>query len=288
MSRRSNREEFNEAVKDMQRGDLEDVLKVQQHVVGIAMGRGQFEYPNAPRISGQYQPNQTEIDFTRQSQSTMYSNFFRFIVAGSLTPFFTLRVLSIVQKRVITPRRYVMWSSFGAAFGGMYGLTLGRMAASREYIRLENSPLATEARYQLFKINPSHPFLRGFEHEMNEWENYQGQYTENGYTDNNMYDRNASMPQQQQVKRYDNDRNRRSDYSQYSNAQQNEDNDANANRNNKRNRFYQGRNRVHNNYSYNDDVDEDVGDFFEGSQHGIDPKDDVNDFFEGDSRQKWG
>ena len=37
----------------------------------------------------------------------------------------------------------------------MYGMTLGRISVAREYLRLENSPLATEARYQLWKLNPS-------------------------------------------------------------------------------------------------------------------------------------
>ena len=54
----------------------------------------------------------------------------------------------------------------------MYGTTLGRLGIARDYLRLENSPLATEARYQLWKLNPSHPFLRGFEHETNEWNQY--------------------------------------------------------------------------------------------------------------------
>ena len=52
----------------------------------------------------------------------------------------------------------------------MYGLTVGRFVVAIDYIKLEHSPLATEARYQLWKQRPQHPYLNGFEHETSEWE----------------------------------------------------------------------------------------------------------------------
>merc|ERR1712032_82250 len=183
--------------------------------------------------------------------------------------------MSYLTKRVIPLRRYVLWSSFGAAFGGVYGLTLGRMAASREYIRLEGSPLATEARYQLHKLNPSHPFLRGFENEMNEWENYQQseQYSDNdddNAFDDRMFDRNSM-----QISKYDQPPMNESTHSRLTDRRRREPNgyqnysskgSKEMNGGNKRNKFYQGRKQLNGN-SF-DDVSEDVGDFFENSQHG--------------------
>jgi len=289
MSRQQERKALKESLQDLKREDLEDVMKVQQYVVGVTMGQYPFEHPNAPRMAPgtRYMPNQNEVAFTQESRSTLYSNFFRFMLVGALTPYCTLRALSIIQKRIIPGPRYVIWSSLGGAFGGMYGMTLGRMSVARNYLRLEGSPLATEARYQLFKINPDHPFLRGFEHESNEWEHtkfdgMRDEYKQNEYDpyNDNEYDRNI---QRRKMGQTGYGRDRRSGYDQYSESR---NVDEHALRKKKRDRFYQGRNRVNMN-SLNEE-EEDLGEFFDGRHRGHDPKEEVGDFFEGGSDQKWG
>ena len=86
MSRRRERAELQESLKELERNDLEDVVKVQQYVVGVTMGQYPFEHPNGPKISpgSRYMPNQTEIDFTQKTRSSLYSNFFRFEIDALL------------------------------------------------------------------------------------------------------------------------------------------------------------------------------------------------------------
>lgn len=122
MSRRRERAELQESLKELQRDDLQDVVKVQQYVVGVTMGQYPFEHPNGPKIApgSRYMPNQTEIDFTQRTRTSLYSNFFRCAFVGAFTPYITLRVFSLMQKRVIPTQRYMIWSSLG----GMKFLTI--------------------------------------------------------------------------------------------------------------------------------------------------------------------
>eukprot|EP01084_Bolivina_argentea_P072518 131675_1 len=236
------------------------------------MGQRPFEHPHGPHMhrGSRYMPNQAEIDFAQHSRSTLYSNFFRFMILGSLTPYLTLRALSVLQKRVIPTQRYMIWASLGGGFGGMYGITMGRMATARDYLRLEGSPLATEARYQLWKINPSHPFLRGFENETMDWShtNYVRDDPYDEGDEDEAYDyyntnRNVHMDRDTQRERDREDQQRR-----------------------KRDRFYQGRNRVSNNHVH-DARHDDMSEFFDRPQ-GNSPDDEVGEFFETtDTRQKW-
>mmetsp|Transcript_44248 Transcript_44248/g.70874 ORF Transcript_44248/g.70874 Transcript_44248/m.70874 type:complete len:332 (+) Transcript_44248:172-1167(+) len=174
MTTRKDRKELTQSLRQMKSEDLEDVVKAQQHVIGITMGQHPFEHPGGPYLQPgtRYMPNETEVEFTQKSRTVLYSNFFRAMFIGAFAPYFSLRVLANIQRRVIQPQRYVLWSAVGGSFGGMYGMTLGRIAVARDYLRLENSPLATEARYQLFKLNPQHPFLQGFEHETHDWHEF--------------------------------------------------------------------------------------------------------------------
>lgn len=308
MSRRRERAELQESLKELERNDLQDVVKVQQYVVGVTMGQYPFEHPNGPKITPgtRYMPNQTEIDFTQRTRTSLYSNFFRCAFVGAFTPYITLRVFSLMQKRVIPTQRYMIWSSLGGGFGAMYGMTLGRISVAREYLRLENSPLATEARYQLWKLNPSHPFLKGFEHETNEWNEYSFRDSRDTYDDNindtnyNDY-RYSNKPMNNDN---DIDRNYR-DYYDRNNRNRNRDRDRDRNRNTrnddiyddydeerirrkKRDRFYQTRDRINNN-NFDDTNDPyDQNDFFDSSQmNGNSPNDDVSQFFEGGNKQKW-
>lgn len=73
------------------------------------MGQMPFEHPGAPRVApgGRYMPNQVETEFATQSRSTLMSNFIRHVAVGALTPYISLRGLSVLQKRVIPTTRYV-------------------------------------------------------------------------------------------------------------------------------------------------------------------------------------
>eukprot|EP01084_Bolivina_argentea_P147681 258339_1 len=98
-----NRPSLTEDLKDLQRNDLEDIVKAQSYVVQVTMGVQPFEHPGAPSQSPgtRYQPNSTELDFSRNSRATLYSNFFRVAFVGALTPHLSLKILSIAQKRII-------------------------------------------------------------------------------------------------------------------------------------------------------------------------------------------
>lgn len=324
------------SLKELPREDLEAVSNVQNHLVGVTMGQQPFEHPGAPRVApgSRYMPNQVETEFATKSRSTLMTNFIRHVVVGSLTPYIALRGLSVLQKRVIPNTRYMIWAGLGAGFGGMYGLTVGRFVVAIDYIKLEHSPLATEARFQLWKQRPHHPYLSGFEHETSEWEEmryrdsrdsfHDDQHSGNsrGYDDYDQFGdrRSNSMkpppppllhgnysqkPRSQRDSRgddrYDNryddrepvDRRRRGGggsaggYSDYG-ASSNED-DHEMMRRRKRDRFYEGRNRVDNN-SLNDDMGgyDDIGEFFDssGGRSGF-GHDGAGDFFESQDRQKW-
>eukprot|EP01084_Bolivina_argentea_P317833 551091_1 len=285
-TRRQQRKEADRAISSLERTDLEQVVRAQQYVVGVTMGQRPFEHPGSPPLApgSRYMPNQSEVTFSQQSKSTLMSNFFRFVIVGSLTPYITLRVFSVMQKRIIPVQRYVIWSSLGGGFGGMYGLTLGRMAIARDYLTLDNSPLATEARYQLWKLNPVHPFLKGFEHETVDWNEYKygsGAHRQS-FSDEQKYD-----DYNRNINRDRGNRDRDSYNDEYENNDR-MDNDMNINdesmRRKKRDRFYSGRNRI-NNKSF-DDHDDNVEDFFD-LDNGRSPHDEVSDFFEGDNKQKW-
>ena len=58
----------------------------------------------------------------------------------------------------------------------IFGMIMVRGQISRDYLRLNESPLATQARYQSFKINPNHICLQGFEKETSEWLRYESDY----------------------------------------------------------------------------------------------------------------
>ena len=243
------------SLKDLERTDLEDVVKVQQYIVGITRGQYPFQHPGGPNYSPgtQYMPNQTEIDFTQKSRTTLYSNFFRTVLIGAFTPYITLRCLSIMQKRIISTQTYMLGSSLGGGFGGMYGMAYGRINVARDYLRLEGSPLATEARYQLWKLNPSHPFLTGFEHETDKWS-----YSRNDFNDND--NNNDHDDDKLRRNRFYETRNKIGNNNHYNNYD-----DDDKLRKQKRNRFYETRNKIgsNNNYNNNDDDGFDASEFFE-------------------------
>eukprot|EP00485_Elphidium_margaritaceum_P006410 CAMPEP_0202710324 /NCGR_PEP_ID=MMETSP1385-20130828/22317_1 /ASSEMBLY_ACC=CAM_ASM_000861 /TAXON_ID=933848 /ORGANISM="Elphidium margaritaceum" /LENGTH=336 /DNA_ID=CAMNT_0049369841 /DNA_START=28 /DNA_END=1038 /DNA_ORIENTATION=- len=295
------RRDLKDSIREMKREDLEDVVKVQQHVLNVTMGQTPFQHPGAPSIQSgnRYMPNQNELDFAQHSRIILSNNLFRYFFIGAFTPYFTLKLLSTVHRRVIPTQRMIVMCTIGGAFGGTYGMTLGRVQVARDYLRLENSPLATEARFQLWRVNPSHPFLRGFEQETNVWTEYSYGDSRDSYmdddrlptsspsrsrrappshdthdTDDEYYGDYNQQYDEQPSKRStfsppaplpgapsDRDRARRErDYSYEEYTQSNaSEMDEERTRRRKRDRFYQGRNRVDRN-TLNDTEDDPHGD----------------------------
>merc|ERR1712228_378419 len=105
------------------------------------------------------------------------------------------------RKRIIPSKVMMISLSVGGFVCGMYGIAVGNVHAARQYLQLTGSPLATEIRYQLRKINPSHPFLKlcTFEDEMEEdieqnkmneidaFDSGYEQYGNNQYTDDSFF-----------------------------------------------------------------------------------------------------
>lgn len=147
--------------KSVSSAELQDLITVQKVSVDITNGLRNFEHPNHPRIAlkSKYKTNQIEDDFAVTTRNTIMYHAFYNMMIGSLGPYCGLRLFSMWRKRII-PSTFMMIScSFGALIGGMYGIAVGNVSAAQQYLQLEGSPLATEMRYQLKKINPHHPFL---------------------------------------------------------------------------------------------------------------------------------
>merc|ERR1712176_562113 len=80
------------------------------------------------------------------------------MAVGALGPYCGLRLFSMWRKKFIPPKVMMLGCSVGSFVGGMYGIAVGNIHAARKYLELTGSPLATEIRYQLRKINSSHPY----------------------------------------------------------------------------------------------------------------------------------
>ena len=57
----------------------------------------------------------------------------------------------------------------GTIIGSTFGVSKATIGIMRHQLHLENSPVALESRYQLWKINPSHQWLSVFEDDVRRW-----------------------------------------------------------------------------------------------------------------------
>ena len=79
---------------DMDRVNMEEIAKVQQKMIGVAMGDTPMEYPGAPQtVPGQrYQPNASEKEFISRSRTILYKNLIQYSFLLGAGPFLVSRL----------------------------------------------------------------------------------------------------------------------------------------------------------------------------------------------------
>jgi len=148
----------------------EEWEKIMNHLQDLTSGKRRWEHPGAPHYhpGAPYEPNEDERIFMERTSKKMQTAAFTNFLLWGMTPYLLFRVPHIRNRffqNVHNPG--VICFGFGVC-GYLTATHRGADAIAEERVRLENSPLARETRYQLWKYNCQHPWLIGFEKEFEE------------------------------------------------------------------------------------------------------------------------
>ena len=142
-----------------------------------------------------YESNEIEKQFSSRARTLLYKNMFTFSFIGGSIPYLTISIMrrggfnnalrninktTGVNVGKETPnianntrvKQPIFITTTCAVFGSFLGIMQARLDIAREHLGLHGSPLATEARYQLWKLNPDHIYLREHQHEFEKFESY--------------------------------------------------------------------------------------------------------------------
>mmetsp|Transcript_82312 Transcript_82312/g.100986 ORF Transcript_82312/g.100986 Transcript_82312/m.100986 type:complete len:350 (+) Transcript_82312:383-1432(+) len=183
---------------NLTRDEVDNLAKIQTRMVRVAMGEIPFEYPGSPNIKPgeRYESNEIEKQFSSRARTLLYKNMFTFSFIGGSIPYLTISImrrggfnnaLKNINKTTgvnvgkETPnianntrvKQPIFITTTCAVFGSFLGIMQARLDIAKEHLGLHGSPLATEARYQLWKLNPNHIYLREHQHEFEKFESYQ-------------------------------------------------------------------------------------------------------------------
>ena len=158
--------------------ELKQVVDAQEKMAQAALGKASFEFPGSQQVKQQkgkrYQPNSEEQLFFSGARSKLLQSAVKWTLVGTAVP----AILISYFRR--NPEFAAQFSVKRQAFhiglcgmaGSMWGMTSARLQLATDLSRLTHSPMASEARYQLWKINPNHPILNEFQSEIRSWDSY--------------------------------------------------------------------------------------------------------------------
>lgn len=152
---------------------MQQVVLAQEKVSKIVSNHKRFENPfcdardtHPTRNLALYFETDAERHFFKKARSRLLVSMIGWSAVGVAVPCLIMKV---------NPSRSLSWTQInGVCLGGIsgsaFGLASARINLATDFSQLKDSPLAFEARYQLWKMNTEHPMLRGFEDETSRWD----------------------------------------------------------------------------------------------------------------------
>lgn len=142
-------------------------VELMTHIREVIRGNKPFEHPGAPsyRPGQRYEATAEDLQFDKETRSDMSRNaLFRGIIWGG-TPAIMFNIPQIRNSWMFRNQKSALPA---VLICGTLGYVKGSLENASTYARrrfLLDSPIGKESRFKLYQMNPSHPWLRGFEHE---------------------------------------------------------------------------------------------------------------------------
>eukprot|EP01084_Bolivina_argentea_P313192 542340_1 len=155
--------------------DLFAIKSVDQALYDFSTGKQDFECPDIdPQLtSSNYQHNDIEKEFLKKSKIEIWRKVIGCSIVGYVAGLYAAKRLG--QAPGV--------KTFATLSGFMFGSSLGGVNASlstmQQQINLQNSPIAMETRYQLWKHNPNHRWLNNHQNDVKRWNSMEYRYDTN-------------------------------------------------------------------------------------------------------------
>merc|ERR1719317_1286460 len=154
--------------REPERSQLGSYRATMQHLQDVSNGLVPMQHPGAPKFrrGRPYVTNSEEDDFAASCRKRLAVRALIVSWLGFTTPWiFTFRrkgpeqFNQMLNSMPITKTPVFRWSIIGGFAGLVLGERLYRPLIMKDGLKLPNSPMAKEARYMLWKMDPRHPML---------------------------------------------------------------------------------------------------------------------------------
>jgi len=138
-----------------------------QHLQDVSTGMVPMQHPGAPKFrkGRPYITNSEEDAFSASSKKRLAVRALVVSWLGFATPWILAfrrnpeKFTQMLSTTPVTKLPVFRWSLFGGFTGLVVGERLYRPLIMKDGLKLRNSPMAKEARYMLWKMDPKHPLL---------------------------------------------------------------------------------------------------------------------------------
>jgi len=138
-----------------------------QHLQDVSTGLVPMQHPGAPKFrkGRPYITNSEEDAFSATSKRRLAVRALVVSWLGFATPWILAfrrhpeQFTQMLSTTPVTRMPVFRWSLFGGFTGLVVGERLYRPLIMKEGLKLRNSPMAKEARYMIWKMDPQHPLL---------------------------------------------------------------------------------------------------------------------------------
>jgi len=138
------------------------------HLREVMKGERPMDHPGAPsfRHGQKYEPNSADQAFEAEMRTGLFRNaFFRSLFWGA-TPAILFNIPQVRASWLFRNSKSPVPAIILCGFLGYgKGILEGSNQYAKERFQLEGSPISKETRWKVYEMNPSHSWLRGFEHE---------------------------------------------------------------------------------------------------------------------------